>query len=220
MSKEERIVTIMRVEQDRTQRGRYVLHFDSGESLNVHEDVMIKYRLLKGADIAIDAIDDILRADEGNKAYVQALRHLQRKPRTRMEMIRHLSQKGYEEGIVLEAVSRLEDERLVDDRAYAEQWAYERTAMHAKGRRFIEQELKQKGVQEHHIAAALTSIDPEEERDGAQRAAAKKWRQTQGEPHMRKQKVIAFLLRRGYPMDLARRAAEEAAQEADAEDDF
>lgn len=27
--------------------GRYVLHFDSGESLNVHEDVMIKYRLLK-----------------------------------------------------------------------------------------------------------------------------------------------------------------------------
>lgn len=132
MSKEERIVTIMRVEQDRTQRGRYVLHFDSGESLNVHEDVMIKYRLLKGADIAIDAIDDILRADEGNKAYVQALRHLQRKPRTRMEMIRHLSQKGYEEGIVREAVSRLEDEHLVDDRAYAEQWAYERTAMHAK----------------------------------------------------------------------------------------
>lgn len=209
----ERIVTITRVERVERQAGRYTIHFDGAAPVEVHEDVMIKFRLLKGSELSLDSLTEILRADEGNKAYVQAIKYLQRKPRTRIELARNLAQKGYEDGIVQEVLDRLEREWLVDDKSYAMQWAHQRLNRHMKGRRWIQHELKQKGVQDRHIETALHSIDPEEEWDSALHAARKKWRQTKGEMHLRKQKVAVFLARRGFPMDMARRAAYAAADE-------
>lgn len=219
MKDSERIVTITRVERIERQAGRYKIHFDGAEPLEVHEDVMVKFRLLKGTELSLDSLTEILRADEGNKAYVQAIKYLQRKPRTRIELARKLAQKGYEDGIVQEVLDRLEREWLVDDKSYAMQWTHQRLNGHMKGRRWIQHELKQKGVQERHIETALHSIDPDEEWDSALTAARKKWRQTKGELHLRKQKVAAFLARRGYPMDMARRAAYTAADERSEEEE-
>ncbi|MEQ7053982.1 MULTISPECIES: regulatory protein RecX [Paenibacillus] len=219
MKDSERIVTITRVERIERQAGRYKIHFDGAEPLEVHEDVMVKFRLLKGTELSLDSLTEILRADEGNKAYVQAIKYLQRKPRTRIELARKLAQKGYEDGIVQEVLDRLEREWLVDDKSYAMQWTHQRLNRHMKGRRWIQHELKQKGVQERHIETALHSIDPDEEWDSALTAARKKWRQTKGELHLRKQKVAAFLARRGYPMDMARRAAYTAADERSEEEE-
>ncbi|MCM3291644.1 RecX family transcriptional regulator [Paenibacillus sp. MER 180] len=219
MKDSERIVTITRVERIERQAGRYKIHFDGAEPLEVHEDVMVKFRLLKGTELSLDSLTEILRADEGNKAYVQAIKYLQRKPRTRIELARNLAQKGYEDGIVQEVLDRLEREWLVDDKSYAMQWAHQRLNRHMKGRRWIQHELKQKGVQERHIETALHSIDPDEEWNSALSAARKKWRQTKGDLHLRKQKVAAFLARRGYPMDMARRAAYTAADERSEEEE-
>ncbi|OBY78449.1 RecX family transcriptional regulator [Paenibacillus sp. KS1] len=219
MKDSERIVTITRVERIERQAGRYKIHFDGAEPLEAHEDVMVKFRLLKGTELSLDSLTEILRADEGNKAYVQAIKYLQRKPRTRIELARNLAQKGYEDGIVQEVLDRLEREWLVDDKSYAMQWAHQRLNRHMKGRRWIQHELKQKGVQERHIETALHSIDPDEEWNSALSAARKKWRQTKGDLHLRKQKVAAFLARRGYPMDMARRAAYTAADERSEEEE-
>ncbi|MCY9516098.1 regulatory protein RecX [Paenibacillus apiarius] len=217
MSEKERIVSIVRVERDEKQAGRYIIHLDQASPLNVHEEVMIKYRLLKGTELSLDSLDEILRADEGNRAYVQSIKYLQRKPRTRMELARNLAQKGYEEGIIQEVLDRLEREWLVDDQAYAHQWTNQRVTRHMKGRRWIQHELKQKGIPERHISSAIDAIEPEQEWESAMQAAHKKWRQIKGEPHLRKQKVAAFLARRGYPMDIARRAAYQAADEQETE---
>lgn len=219
MKESERIVTITRVERVERQAGRYKIHFDGAAPLEVHEDVMVKFRLLKGTELSLDSLTEILRADEGNKAYVQAIKYLQRKPRTRIELARNLAQKGYEDGIVQEVLDRLEREWLVDDKSYAMQWTHQRLNRHMKGRRWIQHELKQKGVQDRHIETALHSIDPDEEWDSALYAARKKWRQTKGELHLRKQKVAAFLARRGYPMDMARRAAYATADEHSEEEE-
>ena len=213
-----RMTTVIKVERDDKQTGRYTIYFEHAEPLNVHEDVMIKYRLLKGTEVSLDCMEEIVRADEKNRAYVHSLKHLQRKPRTRSEIAKYLMQKDYDEGIIHQVLDQLEREWLVDDAAYAEQWAEQRVTRHYKGRRWIQPELKQKGVHEQHIANAMASLDPEQEWESALAAARKKWRQTSGETHIKKQKVAAFLARRGFPMELCRRAAGEAAQ--DIEDDI
>ncbi|WP_229106459.1 regulatory protein RecX [Paenibacillus sp. 1001270B_150601_E10] len=204
---------IVRVEKDEQQSGRYVIHFEHAAPLNVHEDVMIKYRLLKGTEVSLSFMEEIIRADEKNKAYVHALKYLQRKPKTRAELHRYLSQKAYEAEIIDTVLNQLEQEWLVDDASYAEAWLEQRVVRHHKGRRLVQQELKQKGVHARHIARAMDALDPEQERESALHAAHKKWRQTSGEPFLRKQKVAAFLARRGYPSDLARQAANQAASE-------
>ncbi|WP_338113786.1 regulatory protein RecX [Paenibacillus aquistagni] len=204
---------IVRVEKDEQQSRRYQIYFEHAAPLNVHEDVMVKYRLLKGAEVSLSFMEEIIRADEKNKAYVHSLKYLQRKPRTRVELFRYLSQKGYEAEIIENVLDQLEQEWLVNDASYAEAWLSQRVFRHHKGRRLVQQELKQKGVHAAHIVKALEGLDPEEELESAIAAARKKWRQTSGEHYLRKQKVAAFLARRGYPNGIARQAAQQAATE-------
>lgn len=219
-ARDERTTMIVKVVRDEKQSGRYTIYFEHAEPLNVHEDVMVKYRLLRGTEVSLDFMEEIIRADEKNKAYVQSLKYLQRKPRTRNEIAKYLLQKAYEEDIIAQVLEQLEREWLVDDAVYAAQWAEQRVNRHYKGRRWIQQELKQKGVQEQHIADAMAAIDPEQEKESARAAAKKKWRQTSGDSKSRQQKVAAFLARRGYPTDLCRQAARDVAQdiEEDTED--
>lgn len=206
------LTTVLKVERDEKQAGRYTIYFEHAAPLNVHEDVMIKYRLFKGTEVSLDFMEEIVRADEKNRAYVQALKYLQRKPRTRTEIARHLKEKAYEEDIITQVQDQLEREWLVDDAAYAEQWTEQRVTRHYKGKRWVQHELKQKGVKEHHIQQAMAAVDPDIEWESARTAASKKWRQTSGETALRRQKVAAFLARRGFPMDMCRRAAYEASQ--------
>ena len=213
----ERLTTVVKVVRDEKQAGRYIVYFEHAEPLNVHEDVLVKYRLIRGAEVSLDFMEEIIRADEKNKAYVQSLKYLQRKPRTRNEIAKYLLQKAYEEDIITQVLDQLEREWLVDDAAYAEQWTEQRVMRHHKGRRWVQHELKQKGVHEQHIANAMAALDPEQEWDSALAAAKKKWRQTSGESVLRQQKVAAFLARRGYPMDMCRQAARKAAQDVEAE---
>lgn len=215
----ERLTTVVKVVRDEKQSGRYIVYFEHAEPLNVHEDVLVKYRLMRGAEVSLDFMEEIIRADEKNKAYVQSLKYLQRKPRTRNEIAKYLLQKAYEEDIITQVLDQLEREWLVDDAAYAEQWTEQRVTRHHKGRRWVQHELKQKGVHEQHIANAMAALDPEQEWDSALAAAKKKWRQTSGESVLRQQKVAAFLARRGYPMDMCRQAARKAAQDVEAETD-
>ncbi|MGZ9584561.1 regulatory protein RecX [Paenibacillus marinisediminis] len=212
-----RLTTVIKVERDEKQSGRYTIYFEHAEPLNVHEDVMIKFRLLRGSEVSLDFMEEIVRADEKSRAYVQSLKYLQHKPRTRSEIAKYLLQKAYDEGIIAQVLDQLEREWLVDDAAYAEQWMEQRVTRHHKGRRWVQHELKQKGVHERHIANAMSALDPDQEWASALAAAKKKWRQTSGETPLRRQKVAAYLARRGYPMELCRRAASEAAQHVEAE---
>ena len=51
--------------------------------MTVHEDVMLKYRMFKGNVFRKEELEEIIVADERQRAYVEALNHLSRKPRTR-----------------------------------------------------------------------------------------------------------------------------------------
>lgn len=209
LQKNKCIATITCVERIKWKTGCYLIHLDGVPSFEVHEDTMIKFRLLKGSELSPDSLTEILRVNKENKAYIQAIKYLHRKPRTRGELARNLTQKGYEDIIIQEVLDRLEREWLVDDKSYAMEWANQRLYGHMKGRHCIQHDLEQKGVHNPYIQWALHSIDPNEEWNSALHAARKKWYQTKGELHLRRQKVVAFLVRRGYPMDMAERAADE-----------
>ena len=61
--------------------------------MTVHEDVMLKYRMFKGNVFRKEELEEIIVADERQRAYVEALNHLSRKPRTAKEITQRLQQK-------------------------------------------------------------------------------------------------------------------------------
>jgi len=199
---------ITSVEQLLRKRGMYEIYLDHDKepALTVHEDILVRYKLLKGAVLSAAAVDDIWQAGERHQAYTLALAYLGVKARTSMEIERYLRRREVAEERIAPVVERLIREQLVDDEDYARRFAGDRMRLQQKGSRRIQQELIQRGVAKTVAAAAVEGLDSEQEQQGAIRAAAKKWPNLKGERQDRKRKLMMFLLRRGYPHPIVRQA--------------
>lgn len=201
-------LTITAVERLRKEKHRYGVYVDHEETpvLTVHEDILIRHRLLKGAAITADDIRRIKREDDSYRAYALAVAYLGAKPRTRAEIERYLRRKQIEPDTIGETADRLERERYIDDADYAERFARQRANVYYKGRNLIRQELMQRGISKETARRALAALESADELAAAVAAAEKKWRQLKGEPRERRNKLALFLLRRGYTGSIVKEA--------------
>lgn len=201
---------IRSVKRDGKEKRRYLIYAEGEEPvLSVHEDIMIRYRLMKGQTITPAQVVDIRNEDERYQAYALAVAYLGAKPRTRRAISQYLTRKGLLEENVEYALNRLESEQLVDDEQYARQFATSRLRSGLKGRLMIKQELQQRGVPKQAAAEALSELDRDSELSAAKRLAEKKSRSLKGDLKQRKTKLMSFLLRRGFPGDIVREAMRE-----------
>lgn len=160
---------------------------------------------------------EIVVADERQRAYVEGLRYLERKPRTSQEMARRLREKEIGETIIAEVLLRLQQERFLDDPLYAKQWAEQRIANQRKGKLWIRQELREKGIDKSLISEALENISPEQELESALQTGRKKWNLIRGDVNDKRRKTGAFLMRRGYSGEMVRQVLNVLRQEEDFE---
>jgi len=196
---------ILSVKQDKKERKLYHLFAESEKPiLSVHEDILIRYRLTKGQLVTEAQTDEIRMEDERYRAYVMAIFYLGARPRTRKQIEQYLNRKFFESDNIQYALDRLEREHIVDDEQYARQFAVSRLKNSLKGRRFIKQELQQRGVSKIAADEAIGLLDEKVELASAKKAAEKKWRSLKGEPFERKRKLMGYLMRSGFPGDIVK----------------
>lgn len=210
------LLEITKVERQKKSDHRYIIHFGA-YNLTVHEDVMIKYRMISGNSFMKEDLEEIVVADERQRAYVEGLRYLERKPRTAQEMARRLREKEIGETIITEVLQRLQQERFIDDPLYAKQWAEQRITNQRKSKLWIRQELREKGIDKSLIAEALENISPEEELESALQTGRKKWNMIRGDMNDKRRKTGAFLMRRGFPGEVVRQVLNTLREEENAE---
>jgi regulatory protein len=198
VEEEEIEVLITSVEKQKKSRFRYNIFLNEQFAFSVHEDMIVKYRLLKGEYVNATRIEMIITEDEYHKAFLEALRFIGRRPRSRKEIELKLNEKGYGEEAVNRTIQKLIEQKIIDDEQFANMWTEHRLFSQKKGRRWVQQELQQKGLSKELIQEALANVDEEAEFKAAYDTAKKKWLTTKGEPFERKHKLAAFMLQRGY----------------------
>lgn len=199
--------------------GRYNIYLDGKFAFPVSEEVLIKYRLLKGTELDDQQVATIKKADHQSKLYSRALDYLSYQPRTAKEVQRKLTELAATPEQVAQVLTRLEDEQLVDDQHYAA--SYVRTMMNTslKGPAVISQKLRQKGVSAIDIESGLGEFPVERQRENAGKLAKKLYRRYHHHSaRNRRQKVAQGLVTQGYNFDLARQVASEMAPEVSADE--
>jgi len=147
---------------------------------------------------------------ELEEAKAAGLRLLAVRARSVAELSRRLSRKGYGADIVSAALSDLEDVGLLDDTAFAEQWAEERVRLRPVGPRRLRDELRAKGVPRSIVEATVERTYAEHpEVDLATKALLKRTRGRSIESSQTG-RLQSFLLRRGFGYDAIARALERA----------
>jgi regulatory protein len=147
--------------------------------------------------------------------YDRALNMLALRARSARELRRQLVRKGEPPDQVDAAVARLLAAGLLDDAAFARQFARSKAVGAGMSRRRIEQELARRGVAREVGDGAIAEVFAEEALDEAgvvEQAARKKLRSLKNlDADTRKRRLYAFLARRGYDLDDIRHAIQAVA---------
>ncbi len=145
------------------------------------------------------------QTEQKKQAWLTALRMLAATPKSRKDLEKKLSQKGYPAELVTEVLDRLESQNILNDRAYAANLISRYQAGKPSGRKRIEFELKRRGVAGPMREELLSEITEESERQRAFELAEDKWRRFGAlDRDKRKKKVYDFLCRRGFDFTTAR----------------
>ncbi len=200
-----RITDIKPQQRDKSRRSIFV---DGEYCCGVGDIVIAQKRIKIGQEISVAELKELVREEEERSAFDRALTYLTYRPRTRKELTKYLTDKGFEtEVISVTPRSCLERYRYVDDAAFGRQWVDERSRQVNRGVRMIRQELKQKGLSEEEVAAAMDRVDPELELEKAIKLAEKYARRCEGESAFKRRgRIGQALARRGYEWDVIEQA--------------
>ncbi len=154
-----------------------------------------------GEELSTEKIASLQAADERERALQDALRLISYRARSEKELRQRLEQKGWDQTVIQETLDRLRQNGLLDDIQFARDWIENRQTFRPRGIRLLYQELRQKGLDEQTIQQALTGVDEEAAAQALARRQAQRLKSVP--PHVFHQKLIAYLIRRGFSYELA-----------------
>ena len=154
------------------------------------------------------------------QALNKAVAFLAVRSRSRQEVEQKLQSKGYLDRAIELALYKLEKEKLLDDEAFAREWAQARNHRHL-GKVRILQELRQKGISRTIAEKACADLPREEQETQAVALACKLLRRYAAQENETKavQKIMAAMGRRGFSYEEASRAFQTALRQAKEDDE-
>lgn len=99
-------------------------------------------------------------------------------------------------------LAELVDEQFVDEDRFCRAFCHDKFEFNRWGKMRIRQELMKHQLPDEVVTRGLDNIDPERYAETLRQLAEKKYGSLVDEPWVKKQKTAAFLVRKGYEMDL------------------
>jgi len=144
--------------------------------------------------------------DSVEHAYNYALFLLGLSMRTESEMRRKMALRGYQESVIEQVIKQLYEEKLLDDRNYAEVYMRNLKEYKTLGYYGIRKKLMEKQLPPHDIEELLEQdMTPEEELKSAHKLMAKELKAEYNKAALtqeQKQKLARKLQARGFRMDV------------------
>jgi len=195
-------ITAIRVQKKNPRRAN--LYVDGQFVLGLSIDTVQDWGLRREMPLSDADLEALRRAEQQQRAYGDALRLLNYRPRSTAEVRQRLRERGYDAEQIEAVVARLLGAGLLDDRAFARLWVENRLLNSPRGRQGLAAELRQKGVAPEVIAGVLDEA-AEEQDEAAQalelaRGRARALAGLDRAAFFRR--LQSFLARRGFSADI------------------
>jgi len=174
---------------------RVSVYLDGEYAFGLHRITAAWLRV--GQQLEADQIDDLKQKDLSEVIYQSALRLLNYRQRTAVEMTNRLLKKGYESDQVREVIDRLLQNHLLDDQQFAEDWVRDRKAFHPRSKRLMAYEMMNKGLDREIVQTVLVNAGDESLlAEAAARRSMRKWSGMEEKEFITH--CAAFLGRKGF----------------------
>jgi len=189
-----RRITALRVGRGR--RKRVNVSLDGRFAFSLEAEVAIKEGLQVGQELSDSQIEALARFDHFHRCLNSAAHYLSYRPRSEFELRGRLHQRGFDGDSVEAVLTKLKEQGLVDDMAFAQFWKDNRESFSPRSQWLTKLELRRKGVANNIIDQIADTIDDE---DSAYRAALSKARSLPLSDYQSfRRRLGDYLKRRGF----------------------
>jgi len=172
--------------------------------VNVHLDGEYAFSLARivaawlqvGQTLDEEKLSQLQADDARERAMQQAMLFLSYRARSEQEIRQNLSKHEIPDAVIEETLERLRQSGLANDKNFANAWVENRNTFHPRGRRALNLELRQKGIDDSIIESVLEDLEEDVLAYEAGQKKASKLR-VQEWSEFRK-KLSDFLARRGF----------------------
>ena len=196
-------MTVTKLERQKRRKGRWSVYVDGEFAFGLEEVDLLYYKLSEGMEISTERLEYLRDQVVLTKANQKALDFLSHRPRTVKEIEKKLSE-DYASDMVTRVMDMLFEYKYVDDASYANEYARERVTA-GYGSKKIEWELRERGVSQEYIDAALDNVE-DSQKQSAMAALRLKYRSISLTEDKEKAGAFNYLLRRGFSVDIVREA--------------
>jgi regulatory protein len=190
-------------------RGWVRVEFTGGETLELRREVFADFGFGNGSVVDAEELDAAVRESDRRHGRSVALRFFRERPRSEQEIRLRLRREKLRPETIDSLVADFTTQGLLNDADFARAWVGSRTNLRPKGVFLIRRELREKGVDDDHIDAALAQDYPGE-LEVARPLAEARATALAGEDWARfRQKLGVYLKRRGFANDTIERLVDE-----------
>jgi len=202
-------VTDLRTGKSREKRVNIFL--DDRFVFSLNAEVAVQEGLQVGQELSTNQVEALTKSDCRHRCLNTAVRYLSYRPRSESELRRQLQRRGFDDNSIEATLTKLKEQRLVDDIAFAQFWKDNRESFSPRSQRLTKLELKRKGVTDEVIDQIVNAVD---DGDSAYRSALSKARRLplsdyQGFRH----RLGEYLRRRGFNYEVINHTVERIWQE-------
>jgi regulatory protein len=194
---------ITNIKKQKRNKNRYSVYVEGAYSFSVSDETLYKFDLKEDIEISEKELEKILDYEKKHFGMQTAFTLLSYRSRSKKELHDRLKKKDVDDKNIKEISGRLEELGYLNDVNFAKNMASYRKSQ-GKGREFIKNDLKLKGVDNQTITEVLDNLytSEAEETDQIKQIAVNKLKLLKNQPAEEvKNKLLGLLSRRGFPID-------------------
>jgi len=196
----------------RTGRGKRINVFLDGKfAFSLGAEVVVKENLQVGQELSSSQIEALTHSDHYHRCFDAAVHYLGYRPRSESEMRVRLHRRGFTDESIEAVISRLKEQGLLDDMAFAQFWKDNRESFSPRSQRLARLELRQKGVAVDIIDEVVGTIDDED--SAYQAAVSKAGKLSLSDYETFRRRLGEYLRRRGFDYGVINQTVERVWQE-------
>ena len=147
------------VKYTKLKKNKYNILFDDDSAYDFYDDVILKYGLLLKKELTKEELESLIKENTEFDAFYVAVDYLNKKLRTKAEIIKYLNKKEYSTKDIDKTIKILEERNLINDTFVATCYMNDQINFNLKGPYKIKEELEHLGVNKDIIDSVIDYQD-------------------------------------------------------------
>lgn len=199
---------ITRIEEQKKNNSKYNLYLDGEFHSSIDKEILDEIGFFEGMELRENELEEKMEIIQYKSALRTSFHILARASKTELELRRKLKEKKYTEKAIGQVLDYLRSIGYIDDSSYAESFIGSMKSSNSTSSRSLYYKLAGKGIDSDVIEQKLQDAEIDDYAS-ALNAARKKLPSLKGDEREKTSKLLGFLFRKGFGMDICRRVIEE-----------